>query len=96
MSFIAELKALIARRGATLTALAPLVGMARPNLTAALSGRHDPRASTLDAIAFALDAQWVLVPRERLEAVERALEGKDAGPDRDAKSAADLFMESQS
>ena len=96
MSFTAQLRALIGRRGVTVTALAPRVGMARTNLTAALSGRHDTRASTLEAVAFALDAQWVLVPREQLANVQRVLEGKGLGPDREAKTAAELFMESES
>ncbi len=96
MSFISQIRTLIARRKATVTALAPRIGMARPNLTAALSGRHDTRASTLDAVAFALDAEWVLVPNELAQEVRQVLEGKGQGPDRDAKSAADLFLESPS
>ena len=96
VSFVSQIRALIARRKVTVTALAPRIGMARPNLTAALSGRHDTRASTLDAVAFALDAEWVLVPQEFGEEVRRVLEGKGQGPDRDAKSAADLFLESPS
>jgi DNA-binding Xre family transcriptional regulator len=96
MSFTSQLRALLGRRDVTLTALAPRIGMARSNLTAALSGRHDTRASTLEAVAFALDAQWVLVPREQVENVQRVLEGKSLGPDRDAKTAAELFMESGS
>ena len=96
MSFVTQIKALIQRRQATLSALAPRVGMARPNLTAALSGRHDTRASTLDAVAFALDATWMLIPNEQAENVRRVLEGKGLGPDRDAKTAAELFMESGS
>lgn len=96
MSFTSQLRALLSRRDVTLTALAPRIGMARSNLTAALSGRYDTRASTLEAVAFALDAQWILVPREHVENVQRVLEGKSLGPDRDAKTAAELFMESES
>jgi DNA-binding Xre family transcriptional regulator len=96
MSFVPQLRALIARRKMTLTMLASQIGMARPNLTAAMSGRHDTRASTLESVAFALDAEWMLVPKEHREEVQRVIEGKGPGPDRDAKSAADLFLESLS
>ena len=93
MSFLTQLKQLLAQRAATATRLADLVGMARPNLVTTLSGKHDTRGSTLEALAGALDAQWVLVPKERLVAVQRILEGLDTGPDRAAKSAVELFLE---
>ncbi|HEV3106754.1 MAG TPA: helix-turn-helix transcriptional regulator [Trinickia sp.] len=93
MSFIEQIKDLAQQRGMTVAALAPLVGMARQNLGASLSGRHDPKASTLDAVAAGLDAEWVLVPREQLAAVRQLLAGKGSGPDRTAKTAAELFAE---
>lgn len=82
----------MAERKRTLPDIARTVGMARQNLGASLSGRHDPRASTLDGVAAALDAEWVLVPREYREEVRQVLAGKGAGPDTSAKSAADLFL----
>jgi transcriptional regulator with XRE-family HTH domain len=93
MSFIDQLRRLVAQRGTTPARLAGLVGIARPNLVTTLSGKHDTRGSTLEAIAGALDAQWVLVPKEHLAAVRQVLEGRDTGPDRDAKGAVDLFLE---
>ena len=93
MSFISQLKELLARRGIAPSRLAELIGMARPNLVTTLAGKHDARGATLDALAAALNAEWVLVPKEHLAAVRRILEGKDIGPDRDAKSAAELFLE---
>jgi hypothetical protein len=93
MSFLTQLKQLRARRNIPTAGLAELVGIARPNLVTTLSGKHDTRGSTLEALASALDAQWVLVPKERLEAVQRVLEGRDTGPDREAKSAVQLFLE---
>ncbi|CAB3746350.1 helix-turn-helix domain-containing protein [Paraburkholderia humisilvae] len=92
MSFLSQIKQLIAQRETPSARLAELVGIARPNLVTTLSGKHDTRGSTLDAIAGALNAQWVLVPNEHLAAVERVLAGRDAGPDREAKSAVDLFV----
>jgi transcriptional regulator with XRE-family HTH domain len=93
MSFLLQLKQLIARRGPTPARLAELVGMARPNLVTTLSGKHDTRGSTLEALAGALDAEWVLVPKEHLALVQRVLEGRDTGPDHEAKSAVELFLE---
>jgi DNA-binding Xre family transcriptional regulator len=93
MSFLTQLRELVAQRGTTPTRLADVVGIARPNLATTLAGKHDTRGSTLEAIAGALDAQWVLVPKEHLAAVQQVLEGRDAGPDRAAKAAVDLLLE---
>lgn len=93
MSFIEQINKLLGQRATPLARLAQLVGMARPNLVTTLTGKHDSRGSTLDALASALEARWVLVPREHLLAVQRILEGKDSGPDRDAKGAVELFLE---
>ncbi|MGI4815155.1 MAG: helix-turn-helix domain-containing protein [Janthinobacterium lividum] len=92
MPFIPQLLSLIASRKLPVAALAELVGMARPNLSATLTGKYDSRGSTLSALAAALDAEWVLVPKEHLPAVRQLLEGKGTGPDPTAKSAAELFM----
>lgn len=93
MSFIAQVRALRARRALATARLVELLGMARPNLVRVLGGKHDVRASTLEGLAAALDAEWVLVPKEQLEAVQRILTGKDAEPDWAAKSAVDLYLE---
>jgi len=92
MAFLPQLKSLLLLRGTPLPKLAEMVGMARPNLSTTLGGKHDTRGSTLDALAAALNAEWVLVPKEHLLVVRRLLEGKDAGPDRDAKSSVELFL----
>jgi transcriptional regulator with XRE-family HTH domain len=93
MSFHSQIKQLIVSRGALPARLAEVVGMARPNLVTTLSGKRDTRGSTLEAVADALDAEWVLVPKERLEAVRRTLEGHDTGPDKEAKSAVEMYFE---
>ena len=49
--------------------------------------------ATLEALAAALDAQWVLVPNERAQEVRQVLEGKGSGPDRSARGALDIFLD---
>jgi DNA-binding phage protein len=93
MSYLIQLKQLIERRGVTVARLAEFIGMSRPNLVTALSGKHDTRSSTLEAVADALDAEWVLVPKEHLAAVKRTLEGRDTGPDKEAPGAVEMFLE---
>ncbi|MGV7206869.1 helix-turn-helix domain-containing protein [Oxalobacteraceae bacterium A2-2] len=88
-----QIKELIKRRAITMVRLAELIGMARPNLVTVLSGRHDSRASTLEGLAAALEAEWVLVPKEHLAEVRRVVEGHGSGPDWTAKSAVELFLE---
>jgi transcriptional regulator with XRE-family HTH domain len=92
MSFVDQIRALLSRRGMSLTELGELTGIARPNLSATLAGRHDARSNTLDALAAGLDAQWVLVPKEQLAAVRQVLAGKGTGPDLEAPSAAEMFL----
>ncbi|MGO4156327.1 helix-turn-helix domain-containing protein [Cupriavidus basilensis] len=95
-SFYDQLQARRATRKSSLGEVARLIGMAPSNLTTALSGRSDVRASTLEAVGAALDAEWVLVPREHLLAVKRLVEGKDSGPDREAKTSVEMFLEQES
>lgn len=92
MSFVDQVKALLSRRGMSVTELGELTGIARPNLSATLAGRHAARSNTLDALAAGLDAQWVLVPREHLAAVRQVLAGKGTGPDLQAPSAVEMFL----
>nr|WP_091792984.1 helix-turn-helix domain-containing protein [Burkholderia sp. WP9] len=92
MSFMAQIKALLATRAVSAKELAELLGIARSNLSATLAGRHDARGSTLDALAAGLDAEWVLVPKEHMPVVRQVLAGKGTGPDLEAKSAAELFL----
>ncbi|WP_316154049.1 helix-turn-helix domain-containing protein [Cupriavidus sp. BIC8F] len=84
-----------AARGKTLTEIGRVLGMASQNLSAILLGKKDSRASTLEALAAALDAEWVLVPNERAQEVRQVLEGKGIGPDRSARSAVDIFLDQE-
>lgn len=95
-SFYDQLQSLRAARKSSLRDIARLIGMAASNLTTALSGRHDVRASTLEAVGAALHAEWVLVPREHLLAVRRLIEGKDSGPDHEAKTSVEMFLGQES
>ncbi|HTH76904.1 MAG TPA: helix-turn-helix transcriptional regulator [Trinickia sp.] len=69
-----QLAALRTRRRMSLAAVGDLIGMAVPNLSAILRGRGDTKASTLVAVAAALDAEWVLVPKAHSPQVRRILE----------------------
>lgn len=91
-----HLRQLRERRALSLAAIGKLIGMAPSNLSAALSGKQDVRVSTLNSIAAALDAEWVLVPREQLDAVRQVLSGKAAGPDRAAPTSIDLLLGDES
>lgn len=91
-AFLLQLRSLRKVRELSLADIGRTIGMASSNLSVALSGRQDVRASTLDAIASALDAEWVLVPREHLADVRQTLAGKAAGPDRAAPTSVDLLL----
>ncbi|MEC3766193.1 MULTISPECIES: helix-turn-helix domain-containing protein [Cupriavidus] len=95
MSLISQCRQLREARGKSLGELGRILGMAAQNLSAILLGKKDSRASTLEALAAALDAQWVLVPNERLAEVRQVLEGKGGGPDRGARAALDIFLEQE-
>jgi len=83
MNFITQLLARKKGLRKTTQQIADMTGASRPNLSRVLSSdsKADPRASTLSAVAEALDAKWVLVPRHLMPEVERLLSGKPIGPD---------------
>jgi len=93
MVFHLQLRALRKVRKITLVKVGQRLGMAPSNLATALSGKHDVRASTLEAIAAALDAEWILVPREDRQSVLRVLTGQGTGPDHEAKTSVELLRE---
>ena len=65
------------RRNDTTSLLASLDGM-QANLRGLVSKIKDSSASV--ALAAALDAEWVLVPKEQLEAVQQLLADMAAPP----------------
>ncbi len=96
MSLTQQLADLREKRHVTLAVIGSLVGMAVPNLSAVFRGRGDSRTSTVEALATALDAEWVLVPKEHLHEVRQVIEGKGTGPDRTARGAIDIFLSRKS
>lgn len=75
----------------TLQSLATLTAMSVPQVSNALSGKVDSRLSTLDALAGAMDASLVLIPKHLLPEVSRLLSGKTVGPD-DVPSTVDRLL----
>ena len=59
------LQAMRKRRGLTQAGLAERTGRTQSHISAIEKGIHDPRASTLVALASALGSEWILVPKER-------------------------------
>ncbi|QKY11982.1 helix-turn-helix domain-containing protein [Janthinobacterium lividum] len=68
-------------QGKTLQSLSNLTGMSVPQVSNALSGKVDSRLSTYEALADAMDASLVLIPKHLLPEVARLLSGKSIGPD---------------
>jgi transcriptional regulator with XRE-family HTH domain len=65
----------------TLQDLSSLTAMSVPQVSNALNGKVDSRLSTLEALADAMDASLVVVPKHLLPEVTRLLSGKTIGPD---------------
>jgi transcriptional regulator with XRE-family HTH domain len=95
MSQIDQIQARRRQLGKPVQEIAATIAMAPSNLYRALSSRRDMRASSLNAMAAALDAEWVLVPKHLLPEVERLLAGKQIGPDDVPSSIDRLFGTSQ-
>jgi len=80
-----------AQLGRTLQSLSGLTAMSVPQVSNALNGRVDSRLSTLEALADALDASLVVVPKHLMPELARLLAGKAIGPD-DVPSTVDRFL----
>jgi transcriptional regulator with XRE-family HTH domain len=81
MSVFEQLQQRRGQLGKTLQNLARLTAMSVPQVSNALSGKVDSRLSTLEALADAMDARLVLIPKHLLPEVSRLLSGKSIGPD---------------
>ena len=79
------------RLGKTLQSLGSLTGMSVPQVSNVLSGKVDSRISTCEALANAMDASLVLIPKHLLPEVARLLSGKVIGPD-DVPSTIDRLL----
>jgi transcriptional regulator with XRE-family HTH domain len=77
--------------GKTLQSLATLTAMSVPQVSNVLSGKLDSRMSTCAALADAMDASFVLIPKHLLPELTRLLSGKSIGPD-DVPSTVDRLL----
>ena len=80
-------------QGKTLQYLATLTGMSVPQVSNVLGGKVDARLGTVEALANAMEASVVVIPKHLLPEVERLLSGKAIGPD-DVPSSVDRFLAS--
>lgn len=71
--------------------LATLTGMSVPQVSNVLGGKVDARLGTIEALANAMEASVVVIPKHLLPEVERLLSGKAIGPD-DVPSSVDRFL----
>ncbi|RXZ32338.1 XRE family transcriptional regulator [Oxalobacteraceae bacterium CAVE-383] len=91
MTVFEQLKNRRGKLGKTLQSLADLTAMSVPQVSNALNGKVDSRLSTLEALADAMDASLVVIPKHLLPEVSRLLSGKTIGPD-DVPSTVDRFL----
>lgn len=75
----------------TLQRIHDVTGIATSSLSKLLSGKSEAKSGTLEALADALDATWVLVPKHVLPEVQRLLSGKAIGPDEAPSTVDQLF-----
>ena len=81
MSLTEQLQARRKSLKKTIPEIAEYIAMDPSNVYRMFASGRDMRTSTIEAIAAALGAQWVLVPKHLLPEVERLLSGKSIGPD---------------
>lgn len=91
MNVLEQLRQRRYQQAKTLGDLAGLTAMSVPQVSNVLSGKVDSRISTCEALADALDASLVLIPKHLLPEVARLLSGKAIGPD-DVPSTVDRFL----
>ncbi|WP_321795265.1 transcriptional regulator [Caballeronia sp. J97] len=94
MSFLTQFESLMLQRGVTLEALADRMSMSVPVMSSALVGMDSDASSALAALATAMEAEWILVPKEHVRELRRLLERDGTAPDYSALSAAELFLRS--
>lgn len=80
--------------GKTLQSIADLTAMSVPQVSNAMTGKVDSRISTVEALADAMNATYVLVPKHLLPEIQRLLSGKAIGPD-DVPTAAERILASK-
>ena len=91
MKFSEQLSARRAQSKRTLQQIYAVTGIAASSVSKLLNGKSEAKAGTLEALADALDAAWVLVPRHLLPDVQRLMSGQAIGPD-EARSTVDQLF----
>ncbi|MBV6320565.1 helix-turn-helix domain-containing protein [Duganella violaceipulchra] len=91
MSVFEQLQRRRRQQGKTLQSLASLTAMSVPQVSNVLAGKVDSRLGTIEALADAMDASLVLIPKHLLPEVARLLSGKSIGPD-DVPSTVDRLL----
>ena len=91
MSIFEQLQRRRGQLGKTLQSVADLTAMSVPQVSNVLSGKVDSRIGTCEALADAMDASLVLIPKHLLPEVARLLSGKAIGPD-DVPSTVDRLL----
>lgn len=91
MTVFEQLQQRRATLGKTLQELASLTAMSVPQVSNVLNGKVDSRLSTCQALADAMDANLVVVPKHLLPEISRLLSGKTIGPD-DVPSTVDRLL----
>lgn len=91
MTVFEQLQQQRSQLGKTLQSLADLTAMSVPQVSNVLGGKLDSRLSTVEALAGAMDASLVLIPKHLLPEVARLLSGKTIGPD-DVPSTVDRLL----
>ena len=91
MTVFEQLQQRRSQLGKTLQNLSSLTAMSVPQVSNVLSGKLDSRLSTYEALADAMDASLVLIPKHLLPEVARLLSGKTIGPD-DVPSTIDRLL----
>jgi transcriptional regulator with XRE-family HTH domain len=76
MSPFEQLQSRRTQLGKSLLDVSRITGMSSSHLSNILNGKKDAQSSTLTALADALDAKWMLIPRHLLPEIERLLSGK--------------------
>ncbi|SAK79147.1 hypothetical protein AWB77_03846 [Caballeronia fortuita] len=94
MSFLTQFESLMLQRGVTLKTLAERMGMSVPAVSSSLVRMDSDANSTLLALAAAMEAEWILVPKEHVRELKRLPDRDGTAPDYSALSAAELFLRS--
>lgn len=91
MKLSEQLSARRAQSKRTLQQIHEVTGIATSSVSKLLNGKSEAKAGTLEALADALNAAWVLVPKHLLPDVQRLLSGKAIGPDEAPSTVDQLF-----